>query len=84
MGDTHGIWCCRALHQRKAFLPRQGRTLKHASTLVDTIFARSYVASIVVELIYMYSPSTYHLEIGASSHGNLLDEYLSLGSPHHI
>ena len=35
MGAKHGIWCCRALHQWKVFLPSQGRTLTHASILSD-------------------------------------------------
>ena len=49
MGAKHGIWCCRALHQWKMFLPIQGRTLTHASILVKSL-ARSYVASIVMGL----------------------------------
>ena len=35
MGAKPGIWCYRALHQGKVFLPSQGRTLTHASVLVD-------------------------------------------------
>ena len=35
MGAKHRILCCRALHQWKVFLPRQGRTLTHPSILVD-------------------------------------------------
>ena len=35
------------------FLPRQGRTLTHASILVNTL-ARSYMASIVMELGGIY------------------------------
>ena len=36
MGAKHGIWCCRALHQGEVFSPSKGRTLTHASILVDT------------------------------------------------
>ena len=35
MGAKHEIWCCRALHQWKVFLPIQGRALTHASILID-------------------------------------------------
>ena len=44
----------------------------------------SYGGNIVQELKYMYSPSTYYLEIGASSQENLLDEYPSMESQHHM
>ena len=35
MGDKHGIWYCRVLHQWKVFLPRQGIKLTQASILSD-------------------------------------------------
>ena len=38
MGDKHGIWYCRVLHQWKVFLPRQGITFTTDNILVDITF----------------------------------------------
>ena len=84
MGGKHEIQCCIALHQWKVFLPSQGRTLTHASILVYIRLLDPMQQAQFMELRDMYSPSTYHLEIRASSHGNPLDECPSLGSQNHI
>ena len=59
MGAKHRILCCRALNQWKVFLPSQGIRLTHGSILAKSL-ARSYVASIVMELRDIHNPLHAH------------------------